>query len=91
MTDAVRPAALEPLPDVYTEMGATCSTNLRNCDLAVEGSPSISTLMSPLMRVPSGSLFLDPPKSKHAIALLMSGEPKMDGAMLPKILSRQSL
>lgn len=24
-TDAVKPAALEPLPEVYTAMGATCS------------------------------------------------------------------
>jgi hypothetical protein len=71
ITEAVRPAALLPLPEVYTAtkntrqsrceqcqlgmmeigrelrsvvvravpMGATFSTNLRNCDLAVPGSP----------------------------------------------------
>jgi hypothetical protein len=39
---------------VYTAMGATRDTNLRNCDLAVEGSPSSSTFMSPRRLVPSG-------------------------------------
>ena len=40
MTEAVRPAAEEPLPLVYTAMGAVLEVNLRNCDLAVEGSPA---------------------------------------------------
>ena len=51
MTEAVSPAALEPLPDVYTAMGAASWMNLSICDLAVEGSPSSSTLMSP--RIPA--------------------------------------
>ena len=34
MTDAVRPAAEEPLPLVYTQIGATLSTNFKNYDLA---------------------------------------------------------
>ena len=46
MTEAVRPAADDPLPEVYTQMGAVFSTNLRNCDLAVDGSPIRSTLTS---------------------------------------------
>ncbi len=54
-TVAVRPAAELPLPLVYTAMGATRETYFRNCDLAVEGSPSSSTLMSPRRLVPSGS------------------------------------
>ena len=40
MTEAVRPAAEEPLPLVYTAMGAVLEVNFRNCDLAVEGSPA---------------------------------------------------
>ncbi len=34
----------------------TLEANLRNCDFAVEGSPSSSTLMSPRRAVPSGSV-----------------------------------
>ena len=30
MTEAVRPAALLPFPDVYTPMGATFSTNFNS-------------------------------------------------------------
>lgn len=40
ITDAVRPAAEEPLPEVYTAIGAVLDVNFRNCDLAVEGSPA---------------------------------------------------
>ena len=36
-------------------MGAVLEANFRNWDLAVEGSPSSSTLMSPRLHVPSGS------------------------------------
>ena len=56
MTDAVSPAALLPLPDVYTPIGATFSTNFSSWLLAVPGSPSSSTLMSPRRVKPSGSL-----------------------------------
>ena len=31
-TEAVKPAALDPLPDVYMAMGEHFSTNLSNCD-----------------------------------------------------------
>ncbi len=115
VTVAVRPAADEPLPEVYTHVGAACaelhqscarvtwrsvwireavreiwadrrrsrqivgdrgrrgemrtfSTNLRNCDLATDGSPSSSTLMSPRRRAPSASCLREPEKSRHAIA-----------------------
>ena len=44
--DAVRPAAEEPLPDVYTAIGAVLSTNFKNCDFAVLGSPINRTLIS---------------------------------------------
>lgn len=86
-TDAVRPAAELPLPDVYTPIGATVSTNFNNCDLAVPGSPNIKILMSPLRHKPSGILFLEPPNNKHAIAFLMSIAPKILGAILFAILS----
>lgn len=50
----------------------TFSTNLRNWDLAVDGSPIKSTLISPRKRMPSGNTFRLPPISWHAIAFLMS-------------------
>ncbi|KAI9577382.1 hypothetical protein GQX74_013625 [Glossina fuscipes] len=53
VTDAVKPAALEPLPEV-------------NCDLAVPGSPSNKILMSPRLHKPSGKRLRDPPNSMHA-------------------------
>lgn len=56
MTEAVSPAAEDPFPEVYTAMGAVLDANFRNCDLAVDGSPSRSTLMSPRRCVPSGIL-----------------------------------
>lgn len=60
ITEAVKPAAELPFPDVYTPIGATFSTNLSNCDFAVPGSPNIKALMSPLLVKPSGSFFLEP-------------------------------
>lgn len=39
----VRPAALLPLPDVYTAIGATFSMNFSSWDFAVDGSPSSRT------------------------------------------------
>jgi hypothetical protein len=71
-TEAVKPAAELPLPLVYTPTGATRSTNLRNCDLAVDGSPSMSTLMSPRSLFPSVRMVRLPPTSRHKIAFLMS-------------------
>ena len=46
-TYAVRPTADAPCPVVNTTRDAVFSTYLRNCDLAVPGSPQTSTLMSP--------------------------------------------
>ena len=54
---AVRPAADEPFPLVYTQTGAILLTNLRNWDFAVEGSPINNTLISPLNLVLSGNIF----------------------------------
>ncbi len=60
MTEAVRPAAEEPFPEVYTATGATFSTNFNNCDLAVPGSPRSKTLMSPRRVRPSGMRLREP-------------------------------
>lgn len=75
MIVAVRPAAEEPLPLVYIPIDAACSTNFKNCDLAVEGSPISKRLMSPLSFVLSVRFFLEPPNNKQAIAFLISSDP----------------
>ena len=81
-TAAVSPTAEAPLPVVYTARCAVFSTYLRNCDLAVPGSPSSSTLMSPLSLALPATCFSWPPKSASASASLMSSCPWMLGAML---------
>ena len=70
-TDAVRPTAEAPWPVVYTARGDVFSTYLRNCDLAVPGSPRSSTLMSPRMRCFPLTSFSCPPNMESAIAVLM--------------------
>lgn len=52
VTLAVRPAALEDLPEVYTALGRNLDTYFRIWDLAQEGSPTIAMLMSPLKLIP---------------------------------------
>ena len=66
-------------------MGAVFSTNLRNWLLAVLGSPMSSTFTSPRSRTPSASRLREPQKSRQAMAILMSGEPKMDGATMSRM------
>ncbi len=68
---AVKPAADEPLPLVYTAIDAVFYTNFKNCDLAVDGSPNNNTFISPLKIVLSGKNFLDPPNNIHAMAFLI--------------------
>lgn len=51
-TEAVRPAADEALPEVYTARGRKLATYLRICDFAQDGSPTIATLMSPRRLMP---------------------------------------
>lgn len=70
ITEAVRPAALDPLPEVYTAIGATLWTNFNNWDLAVPGSPRSKTFISPLRVKPSGRRFLDPPIYKQEYCIL---------------------
>lgn len=51
-TLAVKPAALEDLPEVYTARGRNEATYLRIWDLPQEGSPTMATLMSPRSMIP---------------------------------------
>ena len=86
MTDAVRPAAEEPLPEVYTRCGCergrlVQALLLRNCRLAVDGSRMRSCLTSPRNLAPSVVVFLELLNSSDATAALMSSLPKMAGAM----------
>ena len=74
-TDAVSPTALAPLPVVYTERCDVASTYLRNCDLAVPGSPSTRTLMSPRMRWPLSNSLGEPPNMDRASDALTCGWP----------------
>ena len=90
-TDAVKPAADEPLPEVYTQMGAVFSTNLRNWDFAVDGSPIRSTLTSPRSLAPSCVVLRDPENRRVATAALMSSAPKMAGAILCLMSAMTSL
>ena len=46
-TAAVRPALEEALPLVYTAWGRKPVVHFRNCDFAVEGSPTTQTFKSP--------------------------------------------
>lgn len=74
-TLAVRPTAEAPCPVVYTARGDVFSTYLRNCDLAVPGSPSRSTLMSPRMRCLPLMSLPTPPNMDSAMLVLMSSCP----------------
>ena len=92
MTEAVSPAALLPLPDVYTPMGDTFSTNLSSWLFAVPGSPSNSRLMSPRRVSPSGRRLREPPSNRQEMARLMSaqrGDKNNNHAAINKIIQHQ--
>ena len=59
---------------------------LRNCDLAVEGSPTTQTLMSPRRLMPSGVVLWTPPRSCSKRPSLIALWPEMCGATLSTIL-----
>mmetsp|Transcript_7124 Transcript_7124/g.12162 ORF Transcript_7124/g.12162 Transcript_7124/m.12162 type:complete len:279 (-) Transcript_7124:698-1534(-) len=80
VTAAVRPTPEDPRPVVLMASGARLSTKRSSCDLAVDGSPTISTLMSPLRWVPFTRFFSTPPSSSSSSAFLMWWWPAMDGA-----------
>ena len=46
-TDAVRPTADDPFPEVYTPLGDSLCTYPSSCDLLVPGSPTRRMFMSP--------------------------------------------
>jgi len=56
-TVAVRPTADAPLPVAYTQRGAIFCKLFKNWDLAIPGSPSRSTLISPLTLCPFYTIF----------------------------------
>lgn len=81
VTAAVRPTPDEPRPVVAIARWATCSTKRRNCDLATDGSPISSRLMSPRMRDPFDSCRSTPPSSSSKMARLICSWPWIDGAI----------
>mmetsp|Transcript_54291 Transcript_54291/g.161199 ORF Transcript_54291/g.161199 Transcript_54291/m.161199 type:complete len:370 (-) Transcript_54291:499-1608(-) len=90
VTAAVRPTPEEPLPVVDTASGAMRSTKRRSCDLAVEGSPSSRTLMSPRRWVPFLRFFSWPPSSMSSSAVFSKVWPQMEGASDLVIMSTMS-
>mmetsp|Transcript_5249 Transcript_5249/g.16456 ORF Transcript_5249/g.16456 Transcript_5249/m.16456 type:complete len:234 (-) Transcript_5249:477-1178(-) len=80
VTAAVRPTPDEPRPVVEMASGAMPRANRRICDFAVEGSPTISTLMSPRRCVPLARFFSTPPSSMSSSACFTSSCPYTDGA-----------
>ena len=80
-TVAVKPAADDDFPDVYTARGRNVLTYFRNCDLAQDGSPTTRTLMSPLRLIFSPVSLCTPPNNMSATARLMSTWPCTVGAM----------
>ena len=75
MTAAVKPTPLEPLPVVYTPLGATFVIYFNNCDFATPGSPIKQTLISPLIFIPSPTVLLTPPTSNNNSAFFTSSCP----------------
>mgnify|MGYP000020755654 FL=1 len=74
-TPTVRPAAEDDFPEVYTERGEMLLMYFRNCDFAVDGSPTIQMLMSPRMLPPSAVCLWTPPISCSSSPRLMSSWP----------------
>ena len=79
-TAAVRPAAVEPLPEVYNPLGAILAQNFSISLFAVPGSPTRKILMSPLTLVPSESARCVEPTINKRIASLNSLWPRIWGA-----------
>mmetsp|Transcript_9724 Transcript_9724/g.23744 ORF Transcript_9724/g.23744 Transcript_9724/m.23744 type:complete len:304 (+) Transcript_9724:814-1725(+) len=90
-TEAVSPAAVDALPDEYTARVCSAATHLRNWLLAVEGSPTKHTLMSPRSFMPLLVHFSIPPTSMTRMPFLTWGCPYTAGAMDLAMRSKQSL
>jgi hypothetical protein len=80
VTAAVKPTPELPLPVVAIASGAVPNTKRSSCDFAVDGSPTMSMLMSPRIWVPLGRFFSAPPSRSKRIASLILSWPYMDGA-----------
>jgi hypothetical protein len=87
VTLAVRPAEVDAFPDVYTDLGISLLTYFKNYDFAVEGSPTMQMLISPLRLIPSSVFLLIPLKSMRRIPFLISICPCTVGVMLDASLS----
>ena len=74
-TAAVKPTPDEPLPVVYTDLGAILLIAFNNCDLATPGSPIRHTLISPLIFNPSPISLVTPPHNKSNKIFLISKWP----------------
>ena len=55
--------------------------NYKNWLFAVEGSPTIQTLMSPLKEIPYRVFLFTPPNNINKIPFLISSKPQTDGAI----------
>mmetsp|Transcript_121273 Transcript_121273/g.343190 ORF Transcript_121273/g.343190 Transcript_121273/m.343190 type:complete len:368 (-) Transcript_121273:450-1553(-) len=89
-TDAVRPAAVDVLPDVKTARGRNDAVHFRSALLAVAGSPRRQMLTSPRSLMPSSVLFGIPPMSINSMPFLISRWPKIAGAIAFAKTSKQS-
>ncbi len=79
-TAAVKPAAVEPLPEVYKPRGATLTQNFNISLFAVPGSPTKNMLISPLILLPSCNSLWVEPAIKSNIDSLTTSCPVMCGA-----------
>ncbi len=71
-TLAVSPAAVVVLPLVYTLLGTNLLIHFRNCDFAVEGSPTIKMLISPRNEILVPVFLWIPPNNWSSNAFLIS-------------------
>mmetsp|Transcript_14544 Transcript_14544/g.42878 ORF Transcript_14544/g.42878 Transcript_14544/m.42878 type:complete len:220 (-) Transcript_14544:1140-1799(-) len=79
---AVNPAADAALPDVYTLLLRKVWTYFKNCDFAVEGSPTTQTLIVPRSLMPSCVCLATPPTNCRSMPCFISLWPNTAGAML---------
>lgn len=71
-TLAVRPAADEALPEVYIDLGKNEQIYFKNWLFAVDGSPTIQILISPLSLIPSSVDLWTPPNNYKRTPFLTS-------------------
>ncbi|KAH3688520.1 hypothetical protein WICPIJ_000510 [Wickerhamomyces pijperi] len=75
VTAAVKPTPEEPLPVVAMAKEAVFKTNLNIWDFAVDGSPTMRMLISPLKCAPLAKFFSTPPNNINKMAFLMYSWP----------------